>query len=383
MTYTLDCLKVVSYNCRGWKSGSNYVQSLLQSCDICLIQEHWLLRENLDSLIISDDFLSVGVSGMDSSILLSGRPFGGCGILYRKSLSPVVHRIFTDSKRLCAISITLNNSCDNSPFVILLICVYLPTDYSTAASHSAFSESLCELHGLILAEHFDNIIIAGDFNVDFSRPGPNCSNLSTFMLSNNLISVDQMFNINFTYHNDVYSCCSSPDHILTLSNYAYLIDSVSVLDSVENFSDHLSLHFTLKFFKISRFLLIYVRRSIIVVLLVTLTLLPTLQLTGLKSPHVMFHLTVTNFCPPNLNFLQISLIAVTQTALVTTLILTPTVCNFLTVLLLQLIYAFPSTVNVSAVHLFLVGMLQPNTSNSLLTFGIKFGLNVVAPPLVF
>ena len=378
MTYTLDCLKVVSYNCRGWKSGSNYVQSLLQSCDICLIQEHWLLRENLDSLIISDDFLSVGVSGMDSSILLSGRPFGGCGILYRKSLSSVVRRIFTDSKRLCAISITLNNSCDNSPFVILLICVYLPTDYSTAASHSAFSESLCELHGLILAEHF---IIAGDFNVDFSRPGPNCSNLSTFMLSNNLISVDQMSNINFTYHNDVYSCCSSPDHILTLSNYAYLIDSVSVLDSVENFSDHLSLHFTLKF---SNFLsLPSNRRSIIVVLLVTLTLLPTLQLTGLKSPHGMFHLTVTKFCPPYLNFLQISLIAVTQTALVTTLILTPTVCNFLTVLLLQLIYAFPSTINVSAIHLFLVGMLQPNTSNSLLTFGIKFGLNVVAPPLVF
>ena len=57
MTHTLDCLKVVSYNCRGWKSGSNYVQSLLQSCDIYLIQEHWLLRENLDSLIISDFFL--------------------------------------------------------------------------------------------------------------------------------------------------------------------------------------------------------------------------------------------------------------------------------------------------------------------------------------
>ena len=137
------------------------------------------------------------------------------------------------------------------------------------------------------------------------------------------------------------------------------------------------------FLTFSRFLLIYVHQSIIVVLLVTLTLLPTFQLTGLKSPHVMFHLTVTNFCPPYLNFLQISLIAVTQTALVTTLILTPTVCNFLTVLLLQLIYAFPSIVNVNTVHLFLVGMLQPNTSNSLLTFGIKFGLNVVAPPLVF
>ena len=109
--------------------------------------------------------------------ILAGSPFGGCGILYRKSLSSVVRRIFTDSKRLCAISITLNNARDDSSFVILLICVYLPTDYSTVV-HSAFSESLCELHGIISAEHFDNNLlscIAGDFNVDFSRPGPNCS----------------------------------------------------------------------------------------------------------------------------------------------------------------------------------------------------------------
>ena len=45
--YALDCLNVVSYNCRDWKSGSNYVQSLLQSRDICLVQEQWLLHENL------------------------------------------------------------------------------------------------------------------------------------------------------------------------------------------------------------------------------------------------------------------------------------------------------------------------------------------------
>ena len=75
----------------------------------------------------------------------------------------------------------MNNSCDNAPIVILLICVYLPTDFSTVASHSVFSES--ELDGIISAEHFDNVTIVGDFNVDFSHPGPNCSYLSAFMLS--------------------------------------------------------------------------------------------------------------------------------------------------------------------------------------------------------
>ena len=144
VSHSSDCLKIVSYNCRGWKSGSNYVKSILQYCDLCLIQEHWLFRENLDSLLISNDFLSVSVSGMDSSQLLSGRPFGGCCIMYRKALSAAVRRIFTNSNRLCAVSISLNNVSTNSSFVVL-ICVYLPTDYSNAASQSAFSESLREV----------------------------------------------------------------------------------------------------------------------------------------------------------------------------------------------------------------------------------------------
>ena len=246
-SYSSDCLKIISYNCRGWKSSSDYVKSLLQSCDICLIQEHWLFRENLDSLLISNDFRSVGVSGMDSSQLLSGRPFGGCCILYRKALSTAVRRIFSHSKRFCAISITFNSTSVKSSFVVLLVCVYLPTDYYNTTSQLAFSESLCELDGLLSAEHFDSIIIAGDFNVDFTRSGPNCSNLYALMSSNNLVSVDQMYTINYTYHKDDISCFSSPDHILTSSNYSHLIDDVFAHDSAENFSDHLSLHFTFKF----------------------------------------------------------------------------------------------------------------------------------------
>ena len=209
-----NSLRLVSYNCRGWRSGSDYVKSLLESCDVCFIQEHWLFREHLGSLNISNDFLSVGVSGMDSSEILCGRPFGGCGILYCKSLSPLIRRIFTSSQHLCAISLTFHNFLDNSPFVILFVCIYLPTDYSTAASHSAFVESLCELEGIISAENFD-IIIAGDFNTDLSRPGSNFTNLTSFVSSHNLVCVDKLYNINYTYRKDDFSCFSAPDHILT------------------------------------------------------------------------------------------------------------------------------------------------------------------------
>ena len=117
-------LKLVSYNCRGWRSGSDYVKSLLQSCDLCFIQEHWLYRDHLEALNISEDFLSMGVSGMDSSEILLGCPFGGSGILYRKSLSSFVRRIFTSSQRICALSLTLVNSRDNSPLSFcLFVCI--------------------------------------------------------------------------------------------------------------------------------------------------------------------------------------------------------------------------------------------------------------------
>ena len=79
-------LRIISYNCRGWHGSSPYVSDLLSSCDILLIQEHWLFRENFDVLNISDQFIFTAVSGMDSSNLFVGRPFGGCAIMYHKSL---------------------------------------------------------------------------------------------------------------------------------------------------------------------------------------------------------------------------------------------------------------------------------------------------------
>ncbi len=73
-------LRLVSYNCKGWHNGSLLVSDLLKSCDICLVQRHWLLKEQLHNLSIDSDFLSCSVSGMDSSVLLHGHLFGGCAI---------------------------------------------------------------------------------------------------------------------------------------------------------------------------------------------------------------------------------------------------------------------------------------------------------------
>ena len=103
-----------------------WVNDLLESHDICLIQEHWLFHDHLQEL----NFNPVGVSGMDSFALHHGRPFGGCTSLFRKSLIGSVIMLSKNAKRFCALRLS-----DQSGQIILLVCVYLPTDYGTATSH--------------------------------------------------------------------------------------------------------------------------------------------------------------------------------------------------------------------------------------------------------
>ena len=71
-------LRCCSYNFRGWNSGVITLNSFIDSLDICFIQGHWLTSNLLYKISdISSDFLCVGVSGMDDSSLLIGRPYGG------------------------------------------------------------------------------------------------------------------------------------------------------------------------------------------------------------------------------------------------------------------------------------------------------------------
>ena len=94
------------YVCRGWNSGRTLINDLSDHFDLCFVQEHWLLNSQLDSLSFSPQFCSTGVSGMDDS-LLHGCPFGGCGIIFRKSLSDRVSHLPSISKRFCALLLSI------------------------------------------------------------------------------------------------------------------------------------------------------------------------------------------------------------------------------------------------------------------------------------
>ena len=242
----INQIRCISYNCRGWKSGSHFISKLLTEFDICFIQEHWLLKEQLGSLLISNDFLSIANSGMDSFKLLKGRPYGGTAILFRKNLTPFVKRINCNAKRFCGFILELSSFLNYSPFSILCISVYLPTDYGNPESNSQFLHTVCELEAFISMQSCDNIIICGDLNVDFSRSTPNKTVLIDFMLRNNLTCTDlSSSNVSYTYRRDDGSATSWPDHIMTKSLYDHLLSNVASIDSAENFSDHLPISFSL------------------------------------------------------------------------------------------------------------------------------------------
>ena len=75
---------------------------------------------------------------MDSHELLSGCPYGDCGILHCKSLAPSIPRVKCDSKHFCVVISLATYSTRGCSYHTLNVNVYLPTDYGTPNLNSAF-----------------------------------------------------------------------------------------------------------------------------------------------------------------------------------------------------------------------------------------------------
>ena len=43
----MSSLRCCTFNCRGWNSGYVTLKYIIDSLDICFIQEHWLLKDKL------------------------------------------------------------------------------------------------------------------------------------------------------------------------------------------------------------------------------------------------------------------------------------------------------------------------------------------------
>ncbi len=160
-------LSITSYNSQG--SGSSrlhVVMELSRVHDIILLQEHWLHSSQMHILERNTPDMYVhGISAINDTDVLVGRPYGGVACLWRKSLKCKVTPIETNSNRLCAIK------CEFDDTAILIISVYMPCDSKIYDSDNAnlFRDSIVCIRDLCINAGTDNIIIGVDWNIDLSR----------------------------------------------------------------------------------------------------------------------------------------------------------------------------------------------------------------------
>ena len=78
-------LKIISYNCQLLNANLEAVSSLLNYCDILLLQETLLTNDNSDTLEnINNNFKAIQVSSVRKSNQIYGRYSVGLEILWKK-----------------------------------------------------------------------------------------------------------------------------------------------------------------------------------------------------------------------------------------------------------------------------------------------------------
>jgi len=157
-------INICSFNLHDLNNSASMLTELCNSHDIILLQEHWLLKQDLSKLdVIHPDFISYSLSIInektDKSILVRRR-FGGVAVLWNKNLSNNICIIESDdvNGRYVSVKVHIKTCVD-----IILTCVYFPCVKSKAeyviSAGTIVGHIEIILNNYPQAEH----IIAGDF----------------------------------------------------------------------------------------------------------------------------------------------------------------------------------------------------------------------------
>ena len=231
-------LSIASYNCNGFGTDRiKYINELAAKNHFVLLQEHWLLKTQLDK--IDSEVLNVcshSVSGVQCSELIVGRPYGGCSIIWQKDLNAKITPVPFTSSRVCGVSVKMDT------ILLLLINVYMPVDTTYHQQNALeFGSILHEISSTANSLDIPHIIIGGDFNTDFSRmKSLHTKELSEFMRKESFISWSQNFPnaIDYTCENRASNTFYELDHFLLTANLSSSISKCYVEHSGSNLSDH-------------------------------------------------------------------------------------------------------------------------------------------------
>ena len=195
-------LVVASWNSRGsGKDRLRYLHKLTTRCHVVFVQEHWLFDFELHKLTQGLNNTSlIGVSGMDQTQVLVGRPYGGCAILYDDRMNCKCEIVVCVSKRICACILQWPNSVR-----ILFINAYMPFESGDAHSLNEFIHVLHEVRDIVQLNHnVDRVIFGGDLNCDLKRLGGRVRALRELCvsLSADFCAEQPVNTAEYTYRND-------------------------------------------------------------------------------------------------------------------------------------------------------------------------------------
>jgi len=158
----LQTLSIGTFYMHGFHSSCVYLKDLLNSHDIMFVQEHWLIKDNLNKFnTLNSDVVVYAKSAMDvgcSSGTLAGRPYGGVAVLWNKKLGSSVNYCGSDDYgRVLCISVNCGN---NS---MLCFGVYLPC-LSTLDYDNKISDVIGFILAIVQSRPGCSVMILGDFN---------------------------------------------------------------------------------------------------------------------------------------------------------------------------------------------------------------------------
>ena len=244
MALNIDTINFVSFNIKGLKPRNyDYLIDLYRNYDILLLQETWLYK--FEDSIVSEVLAGsccCSVSAMcETEVGRQGRPYGGCMIIWKRSLTVPVYQINTLCNRVCAA--TINSDTIN----LLIINVYMPVDDGSLNSFNIFNDVINEINRLTQQYNDFKTIIGGDLNIDLTsdKHSRNKDIFVDFLNDYSLLSSDNIFN-NVSYTYESYNGTKSIlDYFIFSENCLNEISNFSCLYDGNNLSDHFPISFSL------------------------------------------------------------------------------------------------------------------------------------------
>ena len=234
---------ITTYNCCGFNSiKASYIKHLLQDADVIFLQEIWLIDQHRFRL--NDAFPDCNVfsrSGVENLSIAQGRPYGGCAIVLKKSLTCKLTPIETISNRIVCVLMEL------SDVSILLISIYMPCD-SNHLIDVEYDEILCEIQALHIKHTCTYVMFGGDLNTDLSRyASMHTRSLLRFCTEEGVVCSGTLplsdKNVEYTYCSRINQTTSLIDHLLFSTELVSVLSKYVIIDDVNNQSDHLPVLF--------------------------------------------------------------------------------------------------------------------------------------------